>query len=72
MERPAIVTLPLPMALLRRIVRKNPWLLSTNGTVNKVATFEVGPFLFEFEQAWTLTDKVKAKLQAEADSARMG
>ena len=64
--------LPLPMFVLRRIVRRNPWLLANDGVVRRAQKLDVlGVFDLEIESAATLSPKQKAILQAEASAGKL-
>lgn len=58
--------IPLPLFVLRRLVRRHPWLLSDTGTVSRAVTLNLGPLKLEIQSQAALRAKQKAKLQAEA------
>jgi hypothetical protein len=58
--------LPVPMFVLRRLVRQNPWLLSETGTVRRSFTVSLGILELEVQSHAARKPKQKAKLQAEA------
>jgi hypothetical protein len=63
--------IPLPMFVLRRIVRKNPWLLGENGFTRRTCTLDLGLCELEVEAEGVLGPKEKAKLQAEASAGKL-
>lgn len=63
--------LPLPMFILRRIVRKNPWLLADNGFTSQSRVLSLGLFDIEIDAKASLDPKQKARLQAEADAGKL-
>jgi len=63
--------IPLPMFILRRIVRKNPWLLGQNGFTRRAHRLDLGICELELESEATLSPKQKARLQAEADAGKL-
>jgi len=63
--------MPIPMFMLRKIVRQNPWLLADNGVVRETQTLVIGPLEIEIESSTELLPKQKAKLQAEADAGTL-
>ena len=64
--------LPLPMFVLRRIVRRNPWLLADEGVIRRGGKLDVfGVFALEMDTAATLSPKQKATLQAEARAGKL-
>jgi hypothetical protein len=63
--------LPLPMFVLRRIVRKHPWLLADRGVVSRSQTITLVFFGMEIETAAELTPRQKARLQADADAGTL-
>ena len=62
---------PLPMFVLRWIVRRNPWLLAHNGAVRRSRTLSLGFFEIEIENEMELLPEQRAKLQAEADAGTL-
>lgn len=65
------INLPLPLFLLRRLVRQNPWLLSDSGRVRRTASLNLGPIALDIEAEAVLPAAKKAKLQAEADAGTL-
>lgn len=59
---------PLPLFIMRRLVRQNPWLLAESGSTRRSAILVLGPLELEVETETILTAGQKAKLQAEADA----
>lgn len=58
----------LPRWLLRKIVRRNPWLLSDEGRVRRTIVVEVFGFECELYGDFGLTPEEKAFFQAEAET----
>ena len=56
---------PMPMFLLRRIVRENPWLMSEPGNVRRNIKIPLGLFFIEVDAKMQLLPKQKARLLAE-------
>lgn len=63
--------IPMPMFLLRRLVRENPWLLADNGFMRRSSKLMLGPLELELESETVLTPKQRARLQAEADAGKL-
>jgi hypothetical protein len=63
------MNVPLPMWVLRRIVRRNPWLLSSGGAVSRPLTFEVFGWELTIDTAWRLLDAERERLIEERDVA---
>lgn len=69
--------IPIPRFILRKIIRRNPWLLSDSGAVKRPIQVPVPilPFLvtitFEVVAIMTLTSENKAIFQAEADAGTL-
>lgn len=57
----------LPLWVLRRIVRKNPWLLSTSGVVSRSLTIDVFFGEIEISGSWQLLDDDRQRLIKERD-----
>ena len=57
--------IPMPMFLLRRIVRENPWLLSESGNVRRNIKIPLGLFAIEVTARVQLLPKQKARLLTE-------
>ncbi|PLR28082.1 hypothetical protein SGCZBJ_03465 [Caulobacter zeae] len=57
------------MWLLRKLVKRNPWLLSNEGSVRRSLVLEILGFEFSVDSDLSLTPKEKALLQAERDAA---
>jgi hypothetical protein len=55
----------MPMFMLRRIVRENPWLLSESGNVRRNIKIPLGLFALEITARMQLLPKQKARLLAE-------
>ena len=60
--------LPLPMFMLRRLVRRYPWLLAEGGGVTRSRTLNLGPLELGVESGMKLAPRQRAKLLAEADA----
>ena len=58
----------LPRWLLRKIVRRNPWLLSDEGRVRRTVALEVFGFELELYGDLSLTPEEKAFFQAETEA----
>ncbi|WP_419318596.1 hypothetical protein ACN2C7_17210 [Caulobacter sp. ErkDOM-E] len=58
----------LPRWLLRKIVRRNPWLLSDEGRVRRTVVLEVFGFELELYGDLSLTPEEKAFFQAETEA----
>ncbi|NGM51862.1 hypothetical protein G5B46_19810 [Caulobacter sp. 602-2] len=59
----------LPRWLLRKLVKRNPWLLSNEGNVRRALVLDFLLFELEIESDLSLDPKLKAQLQAERDVA---
>lgn len=59
----------LPRWLLRKLVKRNPWLLSNAGNVRRALVLDLLLFELEIESDLSLDPKLKAQLQAERDAA---
>jgi hypothetical protein len=57
---------PLPIWLLRWLVRRNPWLLSDSGKVTRSRTLDLGLLDIDVTTAISLDPVKKARLLAEA------
>lgn len=62
---------PLPLWILRHIVRENPWLVSDDGTVHRSAELRLGPVSVTTNAEGMLRPRAKARLQAEADAGTL-
>lgn len=62
---------PLPMFMLRRLLRQNPWLLAENGFRRRSTKLSFGPFEIEIESETVLTPRQRAQLQAEVDAGKL-
>lgn len=61
----------LPMWLLRRLARANPWLLSSRGEVNRTLEVPVpGMGTLEIYANFSLSEKQRQKLLAETMKSR--
>lgn len=60
----------LPRWLMRKIVRRNPWLLSDEGRVRRTVVLKVFGFELEFYGDFCLTPEEKDFFQAEAETQR--
>ena len=58
----------LPRWLLRKIVRRNPWLLSDEGRVRRTFVLEIFGFELELYGDLSLTPEEKAFFQAETEA----
>jgi hypothetical protein len=65
------VNLPIPFWILRRIVRRNRWLLSDTGDVNRNVVIDLGLFEFEMTGTMTLLPKQREKLLAEHEAGTL-
>lgn len=61
------MNIKLPMWVLRRIVRKNPWLLSTSGVVSRSLTVDVLLWEITVDSSWELLPEERERLIAERD-----
>lgn len=61
------MNIKLPMWLLRRIVRKNPWLLSTSGVVSRSLIIEVLLWEITVDSSWELLPEERERLIVERD-----
>lgn len=61
------MNIKLPMCILRRIVRKNPWLLSTSGVVSRSLIVEVLLWEITVDTSWELLPEERERLIAERD-----
>ena len=57
----------LPMCILRRIVRKNPWLLSTSGVVSRSLIVEILLWEITVDTSWELLPEERERLIAERE-----
>lgn len=57
----------LPLWVLRRIVRRNPWLLSTTGTVSRSLVLDVFLWEMTIDTSWELLPDVRKRLIMERD-----
>ena len=64
------MTLWMPMWLLRRIVRRNPWLMADGGAINRAVRLDLWLVSFEAHGAMHLTPKCREKLLSEARDSR--
>lgn len=62
---------PMPMFVLRHIVRKNPWLLGDGFPTRRSANIDLGIFGLEIESEMELLPEQKARLRAEADAGTL-
>ena len=59
----------LPLWVLRRFVRRNPWLLSTAGTVSRSLVLDVFLWEMTIDTSWELLPDVRKRLIMERDQA---
>ncbi|MBC9208897.1 hypothetical protein IBL26_18770 [Roseomonas aerophila] len=55
---------PLPLWLLRRLVRRNPWLLSDSGQVTRGRKLDLGFMEVDIDTTLSLNPRRKAQLLA--------
>ncbi len=65
------LSLPLPMFVLRYIVRKNPWLLGEGFPTRRSTTLDLGLLHVEVDTEMELQPAQKAKLRAEAEAGTL-
>lgn len=58
-----MISVPIPLWILRRVVKRNPWLLSDEGRVRRTLTWGI----FRVDCACALSSKNKAILLAERE-----
>lgn len=57
----------LPLWVLRRLVRRNPWLLSTTGTVSRSLVLDVFLWEMTIDTSWELRPDVRKRLIMERE-----
>jgi len=62
---------PVPLFIVRWMVRRNPWLLSDHGSVARRSGLIIGPAAVDIETEMALRPAHKRKLQAEADAGTL-
>ena len=62
-----VMNIKLPMFVLRRVVRKNPWLLSTSGVVRRALTIEFFLWEITIDSSWELLPEEREQLLKERD-----
>lgn len=65
------MNVPLPMFVLRYIVRKNPWLLGEGFATRRSTTLDLGLWQMGIDAEMELLPSQKARLRAEADAGTL-
>lgn len=59
--------IPMPMWLVRKIVRRNPWLMADNGSVKRRISIPLLLVTWNFTRTITLGEKERARLLKEPE-----
>ncbi|WP_421736412.1 hypothetical protein [Caulobacter sp.] len=65
------MTIKLPLWLLRRLVKRHPWLLSKSGTVSRPLVFGILFWELTIDTAWALSDDERERLILERDAGML-
>jgi len=63
--------LPLPVFVLRFVVRRNPWLLGEGFSTRRSTTLDLGLWPMRIDAEMELLPSQKARLRAEADAGTL-